>query len=152
VIYFHNLLQLLPGASLICAGWVGSGHRLVELACFYQPNVVHGNTCPNSAGLHVASPEDNTHFSLDSVTEVQKLSLCPTVRATSKSARFFFAGTLYNSSLPGILTRYPWHQANLVPSQMPTAEEKLACQTRSDHQSTVAALHQSCSSEHSTSP
>lgn len=51
-----------------------------------------------------------------------------------------------------ILTRYPWHQASPVPSQMPTAEEKLACQTRSGHQSAAAALHQSCSSEHSTSP
>lgn len=58
----------------------------------------------------------------------------------------------YDCLLTDILTRYPWHQASLWPSQMPTGEEKLACQTRSGHQSAAAALHQSCSSEHSTSP
>lgn len=79
-------------------------------------------------------------------------AILPPVKAITETARLLFAVTSYSSPLPDILTRYPWHQANLVPSQMPKEEEKLACQTRSDHQSAAAALLQSCSSEHNTCP
>lgn len=137
VIHFHKLIQFLHGGSLTHAG---SGFGIAKSPGPYQCK----NTCPN---LTTTSPIGVSHHTQQ--YQVRSYYAAQQHKSPPKLQDFF---DFYDCFLTDILTRYPWHQASLLPSQMPTEEEKLACQTRSGHQSAAAALHQSCSSEHSTSP